>query len=603
MESAGLPLLDRQRLFYIDAIFAEGGRRAAIEQWEDARTPLITNMDTREEYWALGVMMYCQTLQFDRALKAAEALIQGSEDATAFRILIPIIRGFLSSESKDRAPKAWALYIRLRLGLGPQMNMGDYDAVASIFLTADLPDLALGVFKDMMLTGDASAERQDSTALYRTATGVTNDLNLMKIDERELNWEDSKALATLPARFNNKFFLGKWLKKLIGDGELDAAGKVVNLMHERRIRPDAKHINGLIGAWLRSGTPRNQKLAEDMAWRMIKERLEFVEARDATYSFEGPLRGVRGGGKLSHRPIVLFPCATIETYSVLIEHYRRRQRHDLMKDIFASLQRAKIPPNTFFMNQLLMVDSQSQKYWAWDTYTALVQQYGVRPDFNTYGYLWHLAKKAVDPVLNRRAYKSPFLSKDFENGAAPRFLFAEMAKWRSSLTKKEKLPRELYDLIILSFSLAHDQPGTAVALRALQRHFNMYPNEHSVRTIVLQLTRVGIKNEVGLPPRRLNLNKSPQVKERVAQVTKIMQEFKKQRVEALRQQGIVFEELEGDAKLEESLILLSDLLRFVQLSRLFEGQSVTELSRAAAEQMGVPDCATWVSQNHVKESV
>jgi hypothetical protein len=87
-------------------------------------------------------------------------------------------------------------------------------------------------------------------------------------------------------------------------------------------------------------------------------------------------------------------------------------------------------------------------------------------------------------------------------------------------------------------------------------------------------------------------------------VTKVLQAFKKQRVEALQQQGISFEKLQGDAKLEETLVLLSDLLRYAAQARNHGKEySVSEASKQAAQKMGVPDCAPWAAHNDAEASV
>jgi hypothetical protein len=263
-----------------------------------------------------------------------------------------------------------------------------------------------------------------------------------------------------------------------------------------------------------------------------------------------------------------------------------------MKDLFTALEQAKVKPNTFFMNQMIMVESEIQHFWAWDMYSSFTTTHKVPPDFETFVFLWYLTKQAVDPTFSARN-KEPRVAKDVENKEVPRMMFAEMVKWAPTLNKKRQLPRELYDMIILSFSLAQDQPGTAVALRALQRHFNIFPNENTVRSIVLQLARAGFEEKRGQIPRRLNLKKSAVVQERVGQVTRLLEGFKKRRVAALLEQGIVFDNLEGDAKLEESLVLMSELLRHVAKMRLEEGRRVYSLSKKTAKDMGVPDCIVW----------
>jgi pentatricopeptide repeat protein len=440
MLEVGIPLQVPQQLLYIEACFLEGDRSIAIGMWEEARESMGNDKNVLRDYWKIGIQMFCQDGQVERALQAAGAFLSNTDEATDFRILMPIIKAYLDRDTDAGKQRAWALYIRLRVILGSEMNMDDYDAITSIFLTADQPDLALGAFKDMMLTGNKAAAEQDSTALYRKATGIKGGLDLVTIDRGELKWEDSHTLATLPSEFNNKYFFGKWIKKLIGEEELDAAKKVLDLMIDRGICPDAKHMNGLIGALYRTGTVRNQTLAEDIAWKMIAARIQFVQQRDLQSQLNEPLRAVKVGGKKGQKTLFLTPNATMETFSILIQQYRRRQKQDRLVDLFGTLKRAQIAPNTFFMNQLIMVDTKShQSQWAWDTYLSLTQTHGVYPDFDTFEFLWHLMKKTADPVS--KGSQKPF--------ATCRALFAEMVKWASDLITKGKMSPELYDEIIL----------------------------------------------------------------------------------------------------------------------------------------------------------
>ena len=589
MKNAAVTMQSWQRLVHIQAMFAEGDCDAAIEQWEECKTSLGENGDASKDYWEVGHRLYTQSGQLGKAIEAAESFIKFTKNPSDFRTFKRIMQAFLHSNERGRKQKAWALYVKLKFGLGSQMEVKDYDDVASIFFGADLPDLALGVFRDMMLIQDASVKHHESTTLHESSAGIDRNLDVLKIAEKELAWDDPRVLAKLPAKFNNKFFFGKWLKKLIGDGEFDASIKVFNLMHERGIRPDARYVNGLIGAWLRTGKAKNHQLAEDTAWRMIEERLVYVENRETRAVFSRPLRPVAMANKANYKPVSRHPPATIETFSVLIEDYRRRQKHDRMKDLMKALEQARIRPNTFFMNQLMMVDSQYPRNHAWDTYTSLTRTQGVHPDFDTFGILWHHTKKVVDPNLNPAQFSK--VVDDVPNNALPRVVVAEMVKWMHSLTRRERLPRELYDLIILSFSLSQDHPGTAITLRVLRRHFNMFPNEDTIRTIILQLARAGLKNdELHARRRRLGVSKSPVVKDRIIQVTKLLGEFKAERVTELLQRGIVFEELSADERLEESLVLMTELLQHVSRVRMEEGQGVGELFETAARAMGVLDC-------------
>jgi hypothetical protein len=593
MSKAGISFQPAQRLLYIEAMVAEGHFQSAVKEWEEAK-PSLADGKHCKEFWAVGVRSLSGDDQPDQALETAKVLLQSTQDPTGFRILLPIIQAYLGHKDGKTFQRAWALYIRLRSNLGANMTMEDYDALVAMFMAANQSDLALGVFVDMMLTGDQSVTRHDSTAQYKATVGSTHNLNSLEIQESELNWEEPRILTQLPRKFRNKFFFGSWVKKLIGEEQLDAAKKVFDLMQELSIEPSPTYFNGLLGAWYRQGTERYRVLAEELAWKMIKIRLERVRERDNIPKVQSPLRIEISQNLPDSRPVSFLPAATIETFSILIQQYRQRRKSSLVTNLFDVLREAKLQPNTFFMNQLLLTDLKGKKRtWLWDTYCWMINSQ-VHPDMQTYSILWTLMKMSHDPAVSK-------LDKQYPKFATCRNLFAEMIKHIPATSETNPFPRELYELIILSFSLAEDQAGTAVALRALQRYYNIYPSEETARAIVLQLARLGFADEAGLKPKRLNIS-SLVTNERITQVTKILGAFKTHRAEALLQHGIVFDQLQGEERLEETLLLLSDLLRYATQARLSgeerHNYNAALASKAAAEQMNAPECA-WTPHSVV----
>ncbi|KAK0118780.1 hypothetical protein ONS95_007662 [Cadophora gregata] len=586
IQRAGVRLAPSQYLLHIEATFIEGDQNDGIDMWEEYSSDLRGS-----EYWELGARMLAQNAQPDRALEAAESCLECSDASNSYRLLLPIIRANLGLNTTSSIKRAWALYIRLRVSYSQYLNMEDYDVLISSFLAASQPDLALGVFRDMMLTGQPSSPVEDSTSQYREVTGTTDDLTSLQITIHELDWPSPRALSKLPAHLNNKFFFGKWLKKLIGDGNLEAAKKVLDLMDERRVQPSAIQVNGLIGAWFREGSEKCRALAEDMAWRMIKTRNDFVQSRS---TLNPALRFVKTPDLPSSRMIKLTPPATIETFCILISQYRRRQKAHRLTELFEAFQKSGIPPNTHFMNELLLTNKRAhEKKSALETYQTATEEQGVTPDFDTYKVLWALLKKDVDPL------RGPNRPEESDRHRGCRKLFADMISKLQKSTK-EAFPQDLYRLVIQTFSFAQDLTGTAVALRALQHHFGAYPDPESARIIVLQLARLGLSEELGVEPARLNTGLSI-TRERIASVTSILQQFKDQRVEVLQQQGIKFSELKGDDLKEEPLILLSDLLRFADRQVAQDGsKGSAERSLIAAKSMNVPGCSVW--ESHTKNT-
>ena len=606
MLQAGVSLTDEQRLAYIEAKYIHGDKDVALAEWTAARDRLghKASKRTMKDFWSLGVWTCAQHGHLDLAFEAADQLFQIEKDPTAFRVLIDILKACLDINlagkfrSKNVVQIAWAIYVRLLLRAGRHMKMADYDDVAAAFLHARQPELALGVFKDMMLSGEKKPGGDNSIILYKANVGSYVDLWTMSPDQREIRWEDSKALAKLPSEYNNKYFFGKWIKKLIGDGELDYAAQIVHLMQERGIRPDAIYLNGLIGAWLRRGTEREKRLGEELAWKMIATRIDFVKQRKRALSqnFITTIRAVvtNTPNKPAFRSPLATPQATIETFSVLLENYRVRQKQELMTVVYDAIGKAEVRPNTFFMNQLIMFDARAHRRdWAWDMYQHLVYHVGLRPDFDTFYALWTIAKNTFDPLKTRPHKRGRLGFPD------PRSLFAEMMKRKDSLAQKDYLSDHLYELILRSFGVSDDQVGMAVAIQACALNFKKFPMEGVVRHLIISLARVGQQNIVGLRPRRLNLNDATKL--RLAQVSHILATFQDQRMEALAEAGVDINNLDAKTKASESVLIMSNLLRYVAEARLDQAKkdggavanSVAELSSTAAQQMGVPHCDPW----------
>ncbi|CZS94591.1 uncharacterized protein RCO7_06655 [Rhynchosporium graminicola] len=584
MIRVGVFLDHDRRLMHFEATFIEGDQSRAILSWENS------SIRKDSQYWELGARMLAQHGEPEKALKAAVLCLQQSEASTSYRLLLPIIRAYLHQNTESSIKLAWAVYVRMRVSYSQFMTMEDYDIITNSFLDANQSDLALGIFIDMMLTGQSSASSEDSTSQYIAATGTHDELNSLEIVAHELNWQSPRALSKLPARMSNKFFMGKWMKKLIGNGDLDGAKKVLELMIDRQIVPSPIQMNGLIGAWFREGSEKNRALAEDMAWRMIQARNDFVKQRllrQRRLDSRLRLRPVESTDLPSTRILTPTPSATIETFSVLLSQYRRRQKAHRMGDLLEAFEKSGIPPNTQFMNELLLTNRRAHdKDSALETYQTATEEQGISPDYNTYKVLWGLLKKEVEPMRGRNRPSSS------ERYHRCRNLFADMV---SKLPKPttEKFPQDLYRLIVQTFSIAQDLPGTAVAIRALQRHFDAYPDSETARIVVLQLSRLGLMSELGKKKVRLNTNSSI-TQARIASVANILRQLKDEREKSLVQQGVSLTTLKGRALKEEALEILLDLLKFAERQVSSEaGQITAQKSQQTATLMGVPDCPAW----------
>jgi hypothetical protein len=259
-----------------------------------------------------------------------------------------------------------------------------------------------------------------------------------------------------------------------------------------------------------------------------------------------------------------------------------------VQELCTAIRAAKIKPNTAFLNDLILVGAmRNKKQQTWNAYVDLVRQQGVAPDQDTFTVLWQMMKDHVE-------------GKPKPDFPSPRILFAEMVRWPQS-SKVGTLSREAYELILECFSLADDQIGSTIALRAMQKLFDLYPSDETVANMVLQLAQTGHRKVLRQLPRRQE--RKADLETRMSRVTEAANTFKEQRIKALLDKGLDFDNMDTATRSEVVITILGDLLRFAARSRLVhplddgiseaqsEMSSVQELEHLAAQEMGVPQCA------------
>ena len=359
MQAAGVPLTDAQQLLAMEAMFLEGWPAAALENWRRGAATLGVRPGSAVDYWELGVRMCALQGDLDRAQRAADRLFSreleehlkeeaSGDDKTRGdpRVLFQLIRSAAAQDAKD---KAWTAYRWLRDLLGEEkggdskcssgMTIEDYDTVVSCFLTSNHTEYAFDVFVDMMFSGALDLHQQK---LQKQGTGRTR----------------------LPSAVANHFFFGKWLKRLIGAGDLDGAYRVLQFMQARGIMTASVQVNGLLGAWLRSGTAENQARADTLAWRMIESRRVFVDLRRRECAMDWPLMLRVGGltaGELSAAgsdknkdDLTFVPKATSETFLLMADNYKNRGQLAQLEKLWDAFRACEMPStDAFIMNQLL----------------------------------------------------------------------------------------------------------------------------------------------------------------------------------------------------------------------------------------------------------
>lgn len=319
------------------------------------------------------------------------------------------------------------------------MKLADYDQVISYFLTTHQTENGLYAFVDMMSDGKIDLKKQKH----------------------------------LPSVVANKFFFGKWLKRLIGAGDLNGAHSVVEFMGQKGIEPAPVQLNGLIAAWQRAGGAEDLEKADQMAWGMIDTRIEFVKARKEAETSQDPL------GKDDAKTGL--PRATLETFSLLAENYRLRDLHDRILMLWDAFREAEMRADSFVINQLLESYIQAgQSQQALDLYQTLVIEKGVEPDPFTFSALWKTLS------INRLHTSAGPVAGQVEQ---TRKMFAETIKF-PKIFEPDGIDGQLARKILHTFRRVKDNVGLVVALTTLREGFRFLPPETLILEMVLDTTKL-----------------------------------------------------------------------------------------------------------------
>lgn len=578
-ESAGWQLSQEEKFIKIEGMFLEGGKEAALElleeslQGADGDNPRLMEM---------GVRMYSLQGKTEHAQGLLDRLFALDRSADP-RVMTSLIGAHADRQDETSLFKAWSLFQELQRRLSSDIQMRDYDTVSLSFLEAGHKDFALAVFRDMMLHGQ---ERKD-TGIAEAFSRLGAFVNLTK-SSKESTEISLDAIKYLPRQFQNKYFYASWLRKLLAEDQLNSAAQVVELMYERGVRPDAKHINGLISSFLRSDRNWNKERGEELGWTMIQRRLEFCRERRQraaassssananlldTRSVNENSRGVRAPVSIS-RPV---PVATIETFCILLQFYLRRGLYDHVRHLRDLLGPAELSMNSFFMNHLLYADMRTKGHRrAWQRFETLTQY--VHPDMESWACLWECEKRHVHDVRNI----------DFSGFPMPRELLTRMLAWFGSTQGQEKshaygdIDQDQYHNIVRCFCLAKDPEGCFVAMHTFNQTFGLTPTAPLLRSLLMMMTKL-------LPPRAALLErrnfpqrfprrqraawKLRQEYERdMAHATYLLDTTRKERVAELQELGVLFEDLGPELQAQENHKVCLGILLKVMDERRIDGR-------------------------------
>ncbi|KAI5236218.1 hypothetical protein E4T43_08789 [Aureobasidium subglaciale] len=592
MAETQMEIMPDQPLVLIDTLLALNKTEEAIRSWQRAYD---SPAPPSEGLLRLGVRLFSENDQLDKAQKIMMQLFDLFPEHDP-RIIMPILTADLRA-GKDEL--AFGCYVLMSQKLGEKMDVEDYDVVSLTFLEYGKKDFALAVFRDMMLRGPnkevseaflgASGQNEAYEKVYERMEWLVDSAK----DATEVNALSLKTLSALPTEWQNKFFFGSWLKKLIGMRQLEAATKVVELMYERGIEPDPKHINGLIGGFFRSAVPNLQERGEQMAWKMIQRRLEQqylqrAAKRGETVEPTAPSvydteNGVTIPAHLA-RPV---PMATIETFNVLVLHYTVKRQWALIHHLDRMRRPAHYKMDTAFFNHILNMYAQTyhEEERLWRRFLSEAKH--VDSDIETYTILWTAQLEHLNPKIN----------KDRKGFPTPRQLFGLMTSWLSSQDGKrqslliQEFTPEIYAKIVSSFCLQKDFAGCLVALHVIARTYNEFPDPDIARIIITAVSNMPEKDPTTFRGRR-GRQQLPANQLRLKNTSKVMAALAQKRAKAAADRGVDIAEMEIETRQEESLNLVSEFIRLV-LVRVHGDVGVAEESiRTAAIALQSPEIKT-----------
>ena len=590
--------LDRPtRYRYLEYLLEEGRPKDAARQWMQDEVALRSDRTLALDFEDLGVRIFAEADNIEKAYEIALGRMFRN-DGPKTRCLIHIIAYWTRLASKDSRQglrKAWSFYDQFKKYMGPDMTLDDYDKIARIFLDVGRTDISLAVFKDYMLTTLPEGQAEQTY----DKSDQTLKLMLSKTKSNEMMTGIALArIVLLPPKLNNKYFYASWMKRLIATGDNTGALAVVQLMYQRGVAPDAKHVNGIIGGLLRGGTVKDKEKAMLIAWSMVQQRLAFVAKRNSQRSrredmpkkLAAPDWALEGNPSAAASIIIPtqvdypLPSATIETFSLLLLFYARRSMLNHVDKVKIMLLQAEIPPNSFFMNHLLYSRLRRGDIdGVWNLYQKITRF--VRRDLQTFACLWDTQKAHLNKVR--------FRERKFRQFIHPRELYYSMVEFlrnqtgHESKTTKESMTQDLYAQIASCFCFARDFEGLFVSLHAMKSHFGLYPDADTARAIAVAVSRINeppAHDKRGRPRRRVRMVRPNVNLDRAARVLELLA---KEREEQLGARGIQVGKVNNAFKMEEALYILGAMLRTVIRQMLPEGTNVQEWLEKVAWEMNV----------------
>ncbi|KAL1631381.1 hypothetical protein SLS54_000140 [Diplodia seriata] len=548
MQATGRVVNFEQRLVYIETLFGQGAREAAIEKWQQGyrtESGSRTGDSYRSEYLELGVRIHAVAGDVTRAQELLADLF-ASHPVPNPRLILYVFAACLQApdEGDKHAKQAWALYLHLKDLLGDSMAVKDFEKCYTGFLKAGYSGHAFGVFRDLM-----SAEALRGSEGHKANASILkgyNDLAAVLDSEDQLNELFLTGLSSMPQIHQNKFFFGKWINKLIAAGDVDSAVRVYELMFERDVQPQARHLNALIGGWIQSGDPSNIDKAENLALQMVVKRITTVRRRKGLVT--SPPRDL--SAKLRPPPKLFLrrtlPPATSDTFGFLRQIYLQRNDRTKLESLCTwQVLHAELRTHTEVLNKQLSFYLQRgylSDVWRTFKHEVLLRPSPkvkpTRPDIGTFALLWE-ASHFKQRTLGR---STPYeLRSPRTSFPPPTIILRHTLAWSRSNTPaaRNDLPAlsrsRIPNHIVATYAAWNDLAGCLVALHVLHRRLRSPVTQRTIALLARALARLGFPPadvRSRSPLRRRQLNASAGVHHNLDKVLQALRALFQRRLDA-----------------------------------------------------------------------
>jgi pentatricopeptide repeat protein len=485
MVKAEAEMDETQEIAYIGGLFWHGSQETAIKRW----IALKKRFSTSPQVWNLGVRLFALQQEPAKAEKIVDDMIK-TLGYTEHKTFIPVIMAY--NHTQDGI-NAWRTYKRMQemaKKRNERITARQFDELAMSFLDNMQPRKGLEIYKHMVYAGYDALDRQQ-TETYQNLQIAVQAAQREMVNPQALNEFSKDTIKNFPPHVAGRVFYSGWMLNLMRMGRSDLAWYLVtDVMRQQRFYPDSIQCNWVLQGFLQEG---NIELAEHVAEQMIAVRHRYVQGK------KNPLPAANmtapeidpelldsptsSEDAATHDDIRMRSTApaTVQTFSILILHYCRRQRMDKVVELTSKMLECAIIPNSYILNHMLyaMFRNSDMERLA-RTFIQMVGQGKVQPDLVSFEVMW-LAMWRHHTQVQRMGPE--FLT--------PRQLFRmtvmHLPKRERENEEHEGKMRDVWHYIIKSFLLARDLEGTLIVLHAGVEMWDM-----QIDSIVLQEVAFGV---------------------------------------------------------------------------------------------------------------